>query len=106
MYRFDDPPVGTRSRNKMQEKAFNIILDVVGIITISAFFASLMYEVLTRSTLTLKDFAVTWLSIYVFAVTLGFKGNLSAHKTNLGKLAIEWVVTCIVGLLLAAIVVV
>nr|MDO8135320.1 hypothetical protein [Candidatus Njordarchaeum guaymaensis] len=83
----------------MQEKALNIVLSVVGVIGILAFLASLLYEALTGAILSLKNFGVTWLFIYVFAVTLGFKGNLDAHKNNLNKFAIEWVITCMVGLL-------
>nr|MDO8099920.1 hypothetical protein [Candidatus Njordarchaeota archaeon] len=83
----------------MQEKTFNRILSAVGIIVIPAFFASLLYQILKGAILSLKDFAVVWLFIYLFAVTLGFKGNLSAHKSNLNRFAIEWVITCMVGLL-------
>jgi hypothetical protein len=83
----------------MQEKMFNRILSAIGIVTLPIFFASFLYEALTITILSLKDFAVTWLFIYLFAVTLGFKGNLNAHKTNLNRFAIEWVITCMVGLL-------
>jgi len=82
----------------MQEKTFNRILSAVGIIVMPAFFTSLLYEALKGEILLLKDFAVVWLFIYLFAVTLGFKGSLSAHKTNLNRFAVEWVITCMVGL--------
>jgi hypothetical protein len=82
----------------MQEKSFGRVLSAVGIMTILAFLVSLVYEALKGLIFTLKDFAIVWLFIYVFAVTLGFKGNLSAHKTILNRYAIEWVITCLVGL--------
>ena len=95
-----------RGVNSMQEKALGRVFSAAGIIAILAFFVSLFYEALKGLIFSLKDFAIAWLFIYVFAATLGFKGNMSAHKTNLNRYAIEWVVTCLVGLLLTVVLVV
>jgi hypothetical protein len=90
----------------MQEKAFGRVLSAVGIMAIFAFFISLFYEALKGLIFSLKDFAIAWLFIYIFAATLGFKGNMSAHKANLNRYAVEWVTTCLVGLLPTVILVV
>jgi hypothetical protein len=87
----------------LKEKTFNRILSVVGIISILGFLASLIYETLNGVTLILKDFGVIWLFIYLLAITLGFKANLSAEKTSQNRSAVEWGLTCLVGLVPVAI---
>jgi hypothetical protein len=71
---------------------------MAGIISILGFFVSLVYETLKGVALILRSFIVIWMFIYLFAVTLGFKGKLSADETNPNRSAVEWVLTCLVGL--------
>lgn len=87
----------------MAEKLFDRILSVVGILSLIGFLSFVIYVGISPGGLTPRRFAVTWSLLYVFAVTLGFKGNLDAHKGGLRRFAIEWVVACAVGLLLGAV---
>lgn len=87
----------------MAEKLFDRILSIVGILSMIGFLGFAAYVVISPSGLTPRRFAVVWSFIYVFAVTLGFKGNLDAHKDRLRGFVIEWVLGCLVGLLLGAV---
>jgi membrane protease YdiL (CAAX protease family) len=87
----------------MAEKLFNRTLSVVGILSIIGFLGISLYILFSSAGLSARKFAAAWLLIYVFAVTLSFKENLRAHKDRLRRFAIEWLITCIVGMLLAAV---
>lgn len=86
----------------MAEKLFDRILSIVGILSMIGFLGFAVYVGILHGGLTPRRFAVVWSLIYVFVVTLGFKGNLDAHKDRLRGFVIEWVFACIVGLLLGA----
>jgi len=88
----------------MAEKLFDRLLTLVAVVSIIGFLGFTVYIGISHGGLTPRRFAVDWSLIYVFAVTLGFKGNLADHKERLRRFAIEWVLTCIVGLLLGAVV--
>ncbi len=87
----------------MAEKLFNRTLSIVGILSIIGFLGFLLYMQVSGAGLSARGFALAWLLIYIFAVTLGFKGNLSAHKDSVRRFVMEWLIACIVGLLLAAV---
>jgi hypothetical protein len=89
-------------REKMVENLFDKVLSVVGIISIIAFLGFAGYIGISHGGLTPRRFAVAWSLIYVFAVTLAFKGNLPDYKDRKRRFAAEWVMTCVVGLLLTA----
>jgi hypothetical protein len=84
----------------MAEKLFDRLLTVVGILTGLGFLGLAVYVEISHGGLTLRKFAVAWSVLYVFAVTLGFKGNLETHKDRLRGFVVEWVIACLVGLLL------
>lgn len=87
----------------MPEKLFDRLLSVVGIISLIGFLVSIVYIGISHGGLTPRRFAVAWSLIYVFAVTLGFKSNLADHKDRKRRFEIEWVITCSIGLLLGAV---
>ncbi|WXG45649.1 MAG: hypothetical protein WED05_02975 [Candidatus Atabeyarchaeum deiterrae] len=89
----------------MQEKLFNRILTVVIILSIVAFAAGCVYVLLSESGLTLRKFAAVWLFAYVLAVTLGFKGSIESHKDGLTRFAVEWLIACGAGTILAGLVI-
>jgi len=93
-------------REKMVKNLFDKLLTVVGIISIIAFLGFAAYIVVSHGGLTPRRFAVAWLLIYVFAVTLGFKGSLADHKEGMRRFALEWVFVCAVGVFLASVVLV
>lgn len=86
----------------MAEKLFDRLLTFVGIVSLAGFIVFTAYILISHGGLTLRRFAVDWAFIYVFAVTLGFRGSLADHKERMRRFAVEWVFTCIVGLLLGA----
>ena len=88
----------------MAEKLFDRLLTLVGILSLIGFLGFSIYVVISHGGLTLRRFAVDWSLIYVFAVTLGFKGNLADHKERMRRFVIEWVLSCLVGLLLGLLV--
>jgi hypothetical protein len=85
----------------MQTKSIGVILDAVGIISIVVFFATLLFNEVVGVGSSIKGFALSWLFIYIFAATLGFRGGLDAHNDTLRKYLIEWIIACLVGALLA-----
>ena len=85
----------------MQTKSIGIILDIVGIISIMGFLGTVFFNQIVGVGSALKGFALSWLLIYIFAATLGFRGGLEAHKDALRRYLIEWIVACLVGALLA-----
>lgn len=84
----------------MQAKLIGIILDIVGIISIVGFIVTLLFNQIVGVGSALRGFALSWLFIYLFAVALGFRGSLDAHRDALRRFSIEWVIACIVGALL------
>jgi hypothetical protein len=84
----------------MQAKVFDRILDVVVIIAALGFVFAIIFTQLSGMGLTLKSFATIWLAIYVFVATLAFHGNLKAHEGSLRRFALEWIIACIVGVLM------
>lgn len=84
----------------MQVKLIGRILDIVGIVSIVGFLVALLYNQLVGFGSALRGFALSWLFIYVFAATLGFRGNLDAHKDDLRRFSFEWIVACLVGIAL------
>jgi hypothetical protein len=90
-------------REKMVKNLFDKLLTVVGVVSIIGFLGFAVYIGVSHGGLTPRRLAVAWSLIYVFAVTLGFKGNLADHKERMRRFAIEWVLTCVVGVLLAAV---
>jgi hypothetical protein len=87
----------------MAEKLFDRLLTVVSILAGIGFLGLVVYVEVSHGGLTPRRFAAVWSVLYVFAVTLGFKGNLETHKDRLRGFAIEWVIACLVGLLLGAV---
>jgi hypothetical protein len=84
----------------MQTKSIGIILDIVGIISIGGFIAIVLFNQIVGIGSALRGFALSWLFIYLFAVALGFRGNLDAHRDALRRFLIEWIIACLVGVLL------
>jgi hypothetical protein len=84
----------------MQAKSIGIFLDVVGVISVAAFIVMVILNQIIGIGSGLKGFALSWLFVYVFAATLGFRGSLDSHKDALRRFLTEWIVACLVGVLL------
>jgi hypothetical protein len=84
----------------MREKPIGIILDIVSVISMVGFIATLVFNQTIGVGSALKGFALSWLFIYLFAVSLGFRGNLDAHRDALRRFSVEWIIACLVGALL------
>ena len=85
----------------MQTKSIGVILEAVDVISIVVFLATLLLDQIGRLGSSLRGFALSWLFIWIFAATLGFRGGLDAHKDALRKYMIEWIIACLVGALLS-----
>jgi hypothetical protein len=88
----------------MAEKLFDKLLTFVAIISLLGFLGFSAYILISHVGLTQRRLAVDWSLIYVFTVTLWFKGSLADHKGRMRRFVVEWVVTCLVGLLVGAVV--
>jgi hypothetical protein len=95
-------PLSWEGEEKMQLKLIGRILDVGIIISLAGFLSTFLYAEISSSGLTLRKFAVIWLFIYLFGITLGFRGSIDTHKDGLRRLAIDWIIACLTGILLAA----
>lgn len=90
----------------MQIKMLGRVLDIVGIISIMGFLAVILYSQLLGAGFSLRVFALAWSFIYLFTVTLGFRGSIDAHKDALRRFTLEWAIACVVGMTLAAFVII
>jgi hypothetical protein len=93
-------PLPSKGGYRMQTKSIGMILDAVCMISIVVFFGTLAFNQLRGVGSEYRGFALSWLFIWIFTATLGFRGGLDAHKDALRGYVIEWIIACLVGAVL------